>query len=172
MKPFFAAIFLCAAGLCAQGAKPAVNPLAPLEFLQGTWQANNVHGDSGGTGSGDYTFGLELAGHVLARHGSYADCKGPQDFNCDHHDLLYVYADDAAKGLRAIYFSNEGHVIHYSVSTPEPTRAVFLSDASDPGPQFQLVYSLKGAIMSGKFQIKMPGQSEWRSYLEWSGAKK
>jgi len=26
--------------------------------------------------------------------------------------------------------------------------------------------------MSGKFQMQMPGQGGWKSYLEWSGAKK
>jgi len=35
-----------------------------------------------------------------------------------------------------------------------------------------LVYELKDAVMSGKFQIRMPGQAEWKSYLEWNGAKK
>jgi hypothetical protein len=34
------------------------------------------------------------------------------------------------------------------------------------------VYELKGDVMFGKFQMHMPGQTEWKSYLEWSGAKK
>ncbi len=63
-------------------------------------------------------------------------------------------------------------MIHYDVSTPDATTAVFLSDSSSPGPRFRLTYSLKGGIMSGKFQMQMPGQSEWRDYLTWSGAKK
>jgi hypothetical protein len=25
--------------------------------------------------------------------------------------------------------------------------------------------------MAGKFQMQPPGQTEWRSYLEWSGGK-
>jgi hypothetical protein len=32
-------------------------------------------------------------------------------------DLLYVYPDAIAKSYKAIYFDNEGHVIHYEVST-------------------------------------------------------
>jgi hypothetical protein len=172
MKTLLAFFLLCSAAVCAQSTRPTEDPLAPLAFLQGTWQANNVHGGSGGEGSGDYTFARELRGHVLARHGSYANCKGPQDFDCAHQDLLYVYADAASQSLKAIFFDNEGHVIHYGVSTPDAATAVFLSDSSAPGPQFRLTYSLKGTIMSGKFEIKMPGQSEWRSYLEWSGAKK
>jgi hypothetical protein len=31
---------------------------------------------------------------------------------------------------------------------------------------------LKGAIMAGKFQMQMPGQTDWKSYLEWSGGRK
>jgi hypothetical protein len=85
---------------------------------------------------------------------------------------LYVYVDSPGQALKAIYFDSEGQVIHYDVSTPDPATAVFLSDASVPGPQFQLIYTLKDSIMSGKFQIRMSGQAEWRSYLEWSGAKK
>jgi uncharacterized protein YaiE (UPF0345 family) len=27
-------------------------------------------------------------------------------------------------------------------------------------------------VMSGKFQMKMPGQPDWKTYLEWSGGKK
>jgi uncharacterized protein YaiE (UPF0345 family) len=46
--------------------------------------------------------------------------------------------------LKAIYFDNEGHV----------------------------VYELNAAVMSGKFQMKMPGQPDWKTYLEWSGGKK
>jgi hypothetical protein len=74
--------------------------------------------------------------------------------------------------MKAIYFDNEGHVIHYDVSTPDPTTAVFLSDASATGPQFRLTYQRKNSTMSGKFQVRMPGQTEWQSYLEWSGDKK
>ncbi len=171
MKLSCLAIFLCAVGLCAQPAPAAKDPLRALAFLQGTWEAK-AHGDTGAQGNADYTFALELRGNVLARHGAYSSCKGPADFDCGHNDLLYVYADGPAQSLKAIYFDNEGHVIHYDVSTPDSTTAVFLSDSSSPGPRFRLTYSLKGGIMSGKFQMLAPGQTEWRSYLEWSGSKK
>ena len=126
-------------------AQPDTSPLKPLAFLEGTWEA---------IPSGTYTFAKELGGHVLVRHSSAAD----------HVDLLYVYPEDQA--LKAIYFDNEGHVIHYTVSTPSPNTVVFLSD------QFRLSYELKDAVLSGKFQMRMPGQTEWKSYLEWSGPKK
>jgi hypothetical protein len=157
--------------LAAQPAAPATDVWKPLAFLEGTWDAKTA-ADSGVASAGTYTFRTELGGHILARHStSAAGCKGPASFDCDHGDLLYVYRDMPGVPLKAIYFDNEGHVIHYDVSTPDATTAMFLSDASQPGPQFRLVYALKGGVMSGKFQVRMPGQVEWTSYLEWSGAK-
>jgi len=98
-------------------------------------------------------------------------CKGPATFDCEHGDLLYIFQEAPGQPLKAIYFDNEGHVIHYNVTTPDPTTAVFASDSSQPGPQFRLTYELKAANMSGKFQMRMPGQPDWKSYLEWSGTK-
>ncbi len=173
MKSLAAALFIACLPLCAQTTAPAPDPFQRLTFLTGTWNATTGQGSSGTTAIGTYTFQLELANHILARHTtSVAACKGPATFDCEHGDLLYVYPDAPNQPLRAIYFDNEGHVIHYTVSTPDPTTAIFLSDAAQPGPQFRLVYQLKAATMSGKFQMRMPGQPEWTSYLEWSGTKK
>ena len=63
-------------------------------------------------------------------------------------------------------------MIHYSVSTPKPGTVELLSDAGHPGPQFRLLYELNGDVMTGKFQVRMPGQAEFASYLEWRGARK
>jgi hypothetical protein len=142
------------------------DPLKPLAFLEGNWDAKGQGG--GATAAGSYSFQRELGGHILARHSRNAECKGPANFDCEHGDLLYVYAEGQA--LKAIYFDSEGHVIHYDVSMPAPHSVVFLSDA--PGPQFHLAYTLEGGVMAGKFQMRMPGQTDWKSYLEWSGGKK
>jgi hypothetical protein len=144
----------------------------PLEFLLGTWDAKTRGGSAGAASSGTYTFQLELRGHVLARHSSNADCKGPADFDCEHADLFYVYQESPGKPLKAIYFDNEGHVINYELTTPAPNTAVFISPSSQPGPQFRLVYELKDGTMEGRFQLRMPGQSEFKSNLEWSGKRK
>ena len=168
-----AAVFLLAFPLFAQNTATtaaAVDPFRSLSFLEGTWEAK-TQGDA--AASSNYTFSPELKNHVLGRHGdAYTNCKGPAQFDCEHNDLFYVYVEGPGQRLRAIYFDNEGHVIHYDVTTPAPTTVVFLSDASQPGPQFRLTYELKGATMSGKFQMHMPGQADWKSYLEWSGGKK
>jgi hypothetical protein len=158
--------------LSAQIAPKSDDPWTALRFLEGTWDAKTQGQSSGANATGTYTFKKELGGHVLARHSSSAACKGPPGFDCEHGDLLYIYQDAPGQPLKAIYFDNEGHVIHYSVSTPTPASAIFMSDPSAPGPHFRLMYELKGALMSGKFQMQMPGKTDWASYLEWSGAKK
>jgi hypothetical protein len=153
--------------------RPPTDPFQPVSFLVGTWEARTVN-DPSVTATGAYTFRAELNGHIVVRH-SISDagkCKGPVDFNCEHSDMLYIYADAPGQPLRAIYFDNEGHVIHYAVTAPTPTSAEFLSDSQQPGPQFRLIYELKGAVMHGKFQMRMPGQSDWKSYLEWSGSRR
>ena len=152
----------------------SADPWQALSFLQGTWSASTTTaGSSGGNVTGTYTFRLELGNHIFARHTtSIEGCKCPATFDCDHGDLLYVYQDASGQPLKAIYFDNEGHVIHYDVSTPNATTAIFLSDASNPGPQFRLMYELKDAVMRGKFQMRTPGQNDWKSYLKWTGPKK
>jgi len=150
------------------------DPWKALSFLLGTWEAKTAAGQPASV-SGSYLFREELSGHVLARHTISKDgCKGPSDFDCDHNDMLYAWQAFPHGPVSAIYFDNEGHVIHYSVSTvatPDATTAIFLSDPNQPGPLFRLVYERKGDTMSGKFQSQMPGHSEWQSYLEWSGNK-
>ena len=166
------AVLLFSAPLLGQPTpSPTPDPFAPLAFLHGTWTAE-AQGNAGVSASGTYTFQMELGNHVLARQSTYTGCKGPEDFNCAHGDLLYIYPEGPDHALKAIYFDNEGHVIHYSVSVPEPSTAILLSDPATPGPQFRLIYQLHDATMSGKFQIRMPGQQNWTSYLEWTGGKR
>lgn len=156
-----------AAAMQAQNGTAASDPFQALRFLKGTWQAKATRAD-GVAVDGTYSFAPDLRGTVLARHDlSQTSCKGPAGFDCEHGDLLYVYPEGG--GLKAIYFDNEGHVIHYGVTVPTSNSVQFLSEGA--GPQFRLTYELKGGVMFGRFQMQMPGQPEWRSYLEWSGAR-
>jgi|SRR5271170_4012982 len=166
----FLAPLILSLGAAAQQPS-STDAFKPLAFLQGTWEAK-TNGSSGVNSNGKYSFGLELKNHVMARHAvSLESCKGPESYDCKHGDLLYIYPECEGV-LHAIYFDNEGHVIKYNVTTPNATTAVFQSDGSLPGPQFQLIYERKGDTMFGKFQMHMPGQNEWKSYIEWSGDKK
>jgi hypothetical protein len=168
-----AAACLCATSAVAQSApSPGPDAWEQLRFLIGTWDAKTLGGSAGAASSGTYSFQLELRDHILARHSSGAGCKGPASFDCQHGDRLYVYQDAPGQPYKAIYFDNEGHVIHYDVSIPGPASVLFLSGSSQPGPQFRLSYELKGSTMFGKFQMRAPGRTEFTSYLEWSGAKR
>ena len=157
-------------GLRAADAPPA-DPFAPLAFLEGSWSAT-AKGQNGVATSGSYTFRLELDNHILARHSSHdTSAKTSVNFDYKHGDLLYVYQEMPGQPLKAIYFDNEGHVLHYDVTTPAPTSVVFLSEAPPGAPHFRLMYERKGNEMSGKFQIMPPGAKDWMSYLEWDGRK-
>lgn len=169
-KLSIAAILIFAATTFAQSTAQAADPWKSIGFLQGSWSAT-AQGPGDVATSGRYTFAPELDHHVMARHSTTdPNCKGPATFDCAHGDLLYIFQNTPAQPLKAIYFDNEGHVIHYDVSTPDATTVIFLSEPG-PGPRFRLVYRLNGAVMSGKFQMQMPGQNDWKSYLEWTGGR-
>ena len=147
------------------------DPFQSLSFLEGTWDAN-VQNNAAIKVAGGYSFGRELGGHVLARHGTNdPKCKAPASFDCAHSDLLYVFQEAPGSPLKADYFDNEGHVIHYNVSTPAPTSVFFVS-APGPGPQFRLSYELAAGVLTGRFQVRPPGRADWYTYLEWSGSRK
>jgi hypothetical protein len=176
MRRFFLTLLLACACCPLAFTQSSANPHAtwkPLNFLLGTWEAKT--GGQKVQAAGNYTFQLELNGTVMARRSDLASCKGPADFDCNHGDMLYLFHDAAQgpgdTGIRAIYFDSEGHVIHYLVSLPTPTTAVFQSVAG-PGPQFRLTYELAGNQMKGKFQVEPPGSATYQTYLEWSGGRK
>ena len=173
MKHILAVVFLMQSSVAVQPSLAAAeNPWASIRFLEGTWEARSSGGGAGAKVSGSYTFKRELKDRILARHSDAdATCKGPKNFDCDHSDLLYVFQEIEGHPLKGIYFDNEGHVIHYDVSAPAPNTVIFLSPES-AGPQFRLVYELNDSVMSGKFQMRMPGQADWKSYLEWAGSRK
>lgn len=147
------------------------DPWAGLRFLIGSWEAKTTGGVAQAQASAGYAFRLELREHILARHSRTGACSAPDDFNCLHSDLLYIYPTATGQGFEAIYFDNEGHVIHYAVTVPKPGTAVFLSDAAQPGPQYRLSYTLQDGVMSGQFEMKIPNQADFTSYLEWSGKR-
>jgi len=147
------------------------DPWAGLRFLIGSWEAKTIGGVAQAQASAGYAFRLELRDHVLARHSRSGACSAPDDFDCQHSDLLYIYPTGSGSAFEAIYFDNEGNVIHYGVTTPKPGTLIFLSDPAQPGPQYRLSYTFLDGVMSGQFELKMPGQTDFTSYLEWNGKR-
>jgi hypothetical protein len=150
-------------------AKP--DPWAGLRFLLGSWEAKTTGGVAQAHVSAGYSFRLELRDHILARHSRSGACTAPDDFECQHSDLLYIYPAASGQTFESIYFDNEGHVIHYGVTIPKPGTVVFLSDPAQPGQQYRLSYTFLDGVMSGQFELKMPSQTDFTSYLEWSGKR-
>jgi len=147
------------------------DPWMGLRFLLGSWEAKTTGGVAQAQASAGYAFRQELRDHILARHSRSGACSAPDDFDCQHSDLLYIYPAATGQTFEAIYFDNEGHVLHYAVSIPKPGTAVFLSDPAQTGPQYRLSYNFLDGVMSGQFEMKMPGQTDFTSYLEWSGKR-
>ncbi len=128
--------------LGAQTSPQPADSWQPVKFLQGTWQAKTGDGSAAKV-TGTYTFAKELKGHVLARHSTVTGCTGPEAFDCEHGDLLYIFEDSPGQPLKAIYLDNEGHVIHYALSTPDARTAIFLSEPT-PVPDSVLSIIWKG----------------------------
>ncbi len=166
------ALFALLAAIALPAAAQTTSPWAGLDFLKGTWAAS-AKGPDGAVVTGAYAFRSELDGHVLQRYSTRdGQCKAPETVDCAHADSLVVYEEAPGQPLKALYLDNEGHAIHYAVSTPSAGVAVFLSEPAGPGPRFRLQYELHGTEMAGKFQMQMPGQADWKSYLEWRGARR
>ena len=166
-------LVLVVASWVAPAQKPdTTGPWAGVRFLIGTWEAKTTGGQAQVQSTGTYSFRLELRDHVLARRTAYGTAKARTTSIASTRTCFTSTPGGPGQSLRAIYFDNEGHVIHYAVSVPKPGTAVLLSDADQPGPQFRLSYELNAGVMTGKFQMRMPGQQEFASYLEWSGKRK
>ena len=150
---------------------PAAQSLDSLDFLLGTWSAStNANGSAKATVIGNYTFARDLGGHAIQRTSSVDKCSGPHTFDCQHQDQLTIYTNSTGS-LAAFYIDSEGHAIDYLISTPDPTTAIFTSQAPAAAPHFKLIYHLEGKQMTGKFQGAAPGSTDFHSYLEWSGTK-
>lgn len=124
-------------------------------------------GQPGEASSGSTTFSLDLDGKVLVRtnRAEYPPKAGEKS-GVVHKDLLIVYRQPGDGLFRAIYFDNEGHVIHYAVSfPPKQPSVVFDSEASEKGPRFRLVYGvIKDGALSVEFFFARPGE-ELKPYV-------
>ena len=145
-------------------AQAADSPFQPLAFLMGEWvgEGDGKPGDA----TGAFSFALDLDKKIAVRK-NHADLKDGV-----HDDLMIAYPDPAGKGLRAIYFDNEGHVISYAVeAVSDGVR--FISDAAAPGPRFRLTYKKTGErTVSIQFDISPPSKPDAFAPYIAAGARK
>ena len=140
------------------------SPWKKLEFLLGNWTGvANEKETPRGAGQGGFTFEPQLEGKIVVRRNAAEYTSGPR-----HDDLMVIYLEGSP---RAIYFDSEGHVIRYNLTFPEPGRAVFESDGTQPGPRYRLTYWLEKSELRGKFEIAPPGAA-YAPYMSWGARKR
>ena len=135
--------------------------------LLGKWTAEGG-GQPGQAGSGGFSFEHDLQGKVLVRR-NYAEYPATAGKKASRHDDLMVIYQEPGKGTWAVYFDNEGHVIHYSVSLSEDRKTItFLSDALPAAPRFRIIYTLlKDGSLDIEFDIAPPGKPDsFSKYVE------
>lgn len=168
--PFVAAVLLLVGSLMLMpfwAPGQVQDPWAPFRFLLGTWSATGA-GQPGEVTAGTVSFAFDLDRKILVRKNRTELAPKPgEERGAVHEDLLIVYPQPGGGDFRAIYFDNEGHVIHYKISFPaRQPAAVFESDGTAPGPRFRLSYAAAAdGALGVEFAIAMPG-GEFKNYLQ------
>ncbi len=110
----------------------------PWNFLIGTWKGTGK--GEPGKGGGTFSFTYDLDQNILVRksHSEYpATAQKPKTV---HDDLIIIYPDSTGVPAKAIYFDNEKHVIHYSVTCRDES-IIFTSQKNGNTPVFRLTYT-------------------------------
>jgi hypothetical protein len=142
LLPFAATlIFACAAAFAQTQAvtqPPGVRALREVfDFLLGSWEGEGS--GEPGQGTGSFVFEASLDGNLISRrsHSEYPASKDRPAVS--HQDFMAVYAEGGQ--VRADYFDNEGHVIHYTASyAHESATVTFLSPIIEGRPRYRLTY--------------------------------
>ncbi|HWZ34469.1 MAG TPA: hypothetical protein VNX18_24185 [Bryobacteraceae bacterium] len=164
-----ALLAITAAGQTPAAQTKNADPWKPFQFLMGEWVGEG--GGGPGQGGGGFSLQFDLQRQVLVRK-NFADYPAQDGRPAVHHeDLMIIYLDDRSKSPRAIYFDSEGHTIRYTVA-PARGGLVFESEAGEPGPHYRLSYTPSDQRVNGKFELSAPGQSEYKTYLDFSAHRK
>jgi hypothetical protein len=145
------------------------DPWKPFQALIGDWVGEG--GGGPGQGGGGFSYQFDLQGNVIIRK-NYAEYPAQNGRPAARHDdLMIVYLDDASKRPRAIYFDSEGHTIRY-VITVLGDSLIFESEAGEPGAHYRLTQTPAGRLLSGKFEVRAPGEALYKTYIEFTARRK
>jgi hypothetical protein len=145
--------------------------LEAFRFLIGAWVSTEGAGGNASPGSptGNTVFSRGLLDRVIIRNSfaAYPAVAGKPAYR--HEDLLVIFVEGDST-IKAEYFDNEGHSIHYTLESPAPGKAVFLSLNSPGVPRYRLTYALTSAgSLDGAFEIAPPGAGgNFAPYLKWT----
>jgi hypothetical protein len=156
MRKFITILF----GVCASAAfaQDADSTWKALRSTSGDW----IGEGSGkpGEGTGEFSLRRELDGAILVRHNKsdYPAADGKPAVS--HRDVMILYRREAQ--VRADYWDNEKHVIHYSVeAAADGSRIAMVSDAQPSAPRFRFTYVKQAADrMKVTFEIAPPGKPD------------
>lgn len=146
---------------------------APWQFLMGRWAAEG--GGKPGEAKGTFSFTLELQGKILVRRSHLVYPATGDHAASSHEDLMVIYPESGGTPNRAIYFDNEGHVIHYAATFSEQGKALtFLGDATPQAARYRLTYrQTENGLLKVKFEIAPPGMPEaFATYVEGAAYRK
>jgi len=129
-----------------------------LQFLLGEWTAAGSGEPGRGTGIVSFTF--ELDGKILVRrnHLEFEATKDTPAFA--HDDQLLTFKEETGE-MRAIYFDNEGHTIHYRVTFSPEGNIQYISEAVPGAPRFRMSYLHgKDGTYITRFEIAPPNHPD------------
>ncbi len=144
---------------------PPPDRWAAWRFLVGDWVGEG--GGDPGRGSGWFSFGFDLDANVLVRR-NHSEYPGAQGAPAVHDDLMIIYPEGGPGGFAAVYFDNEGHVIHYTATVASDGSTVtFLSIPQPSAPGYRLTYrKLPGGALGITFDVASPnGPGIFKTYL-------
>ncbi|MFZ0532503.1 MAG: hypothetical protein WAM09_04935 [Anaerolineales bacterium] len=136
------------------------------KFLLGEWEGG--HEGDPGQGYGTFSFSFALDQNILVRRNRTVFPATKERDGYAHDDLLIIYPEFSGT-IRAIYFDNEEHVIHYEVNVSPDQKTITLeSDPMPSAPQFRFTYIKTGEdSLEAKFEMAPPGApGAFTMYLE------
>jgi hypothetical protein len=165
MKIVFGIMF----ALCVAVSAFAQDPWKPFEFLIGDWVGEG--GGGPGQGEGGFSLQFDLNKTVLVRK-NFSEYPAQNGKPASRHDdLMIIYLDESSRKPRAIYFDSEGHTIRYAV-TVRANALVFESEAGEPLPHYRLTYTPAGNRVNGKFEIRGPGDADYKTFIDFAVRRK
>jgi hypothetical protein len=169
--PTLAALALLLSSGAVAGIAAEPDRWPELRFLIGDW----VGEGKAGQGTGEFSLAPDLQGKVLVRRGQ-ADLPAAGQRPAGHHeDLMVIHRDGADGPIKAVYFDNEGHVIHYSATISKEGQVVtFVSEAAASEPRFRLTYTKgKEDTVAVKLEIAPPGKPDgFQTHVEGTARRK
>lgn len=141
-----------------------------VRSLAGEWKGEGT--GKPGEGQGGFSFTPDLQDRIITRR-NWAEYPATKDRGASRHEDLMILFRDADQ-VRAVYFDNEGHVIHYEVRAGAGGKAItFVSEPSTAAPRYRLTNELEAPDrMKIRFEVAPPGKpDQFATYIE-AGARR